>query len=193
MKQGVRSLFALLFGLVAAGAAHAHTGVHADGGFTTGLAHPFLGLDHLLAMVAVGIWAAQLGGRSLLALPAAFVIFMAAGAALGAAGVPLPHVEGMVAVSVLALGCVVGLSARLAWQWAIPLVAGFALFHGHAHGAEMPGFATPSLYFIGFALATGLLHAIGVAGAAALKRHPAVVRAGGAAIAFAGALLLLSV
>jgi urease accessory protein len=192
MIPGTRCLLGLLT-LIATGVAHAHTGVHADGGFTTGLAHPFLGLDHLLAMVAVGIWAAQVGGRFLPGLPAAFVTFMAVGAALGAAGVPLPHVEGMVALSVLALGCVVGLSARLAWHWAIPLVAGFALFHGHAHGAEMPGFATPWLYFIGFALATGSLHAFGAAGASTLKKHPGIIRAGGAAIAFAGTWLLLSV
>jgi urease accessory protein len=192
MNQGDRGLL-LLLGMIAGGVAHAHTGVHAGGGFASGLAHPFLGLDHLLAMVAVGIWAVQLGGRSLLGLPAAFVIFMAVGAALGAAGLPLPHVEGVVALSVLALGCVVGLSARLAWRWAIPLVAGFALFHGHAHGAEMPAFATPWQYFVGFALATAILHLLGVLSACVLKERPAIIQAGGTAIALAGTWLLLSV
>lgn len=184
-----------LFGFLAAAAsasAWAHVGVHADGGLSTGLAHPFLGLDHLLAMVAVGIWAVQIGGRCLLGLPAAFVTFMAAGAALGAAGVPLPQVEGMVALSVLALGCVVGLSARLAWYWAIPLVAAFALFHGHAHGTVMPDFAAPWQYFVGLAIATASLHALGVVAASALKKHPAVIQAGGVVIGLAGSLLVIS-
>lgn len=191
MNQGDRGLL-LLLGLIAGEIAHAHTGLHAGGGFANGLAHPFVGLDHLLAMVAVGIWAAQLGGRFLLGVPATFVMFMAVGAAVGAAGVPLPHVEGMVALSVLALGCVVGLSARLAWRWAILLVAGFALFHGHVHGAEIPAFATPWQYFVGFTLATAVLHFLGVLAATALKERPAIVRAGGAAIALAGTWLLLS-
>jgi urease accessory protein len=157
-----------------------------------GLAHPFLGLDHLLAMVAVGIWAVQTGGRSLLGLPAAFVTFMAVGAMLGAAGVSLPQVEGMIAFSVLALGCAVGLAARLAWYWAILLVAAFALFHGHAHGVDMPAFATPWRYFIGFAVATASLHALGVCVASALRKHPALVQAGGAAIGLAGGWLVAS-
>jgi urease accessory protein len=138
------------------------------------------------------VWAVQLGGRRVLVLPATFVGFMAAGAALGATGTPLPHVEGMVALSVLALGCVIGLSARLAWCWAVPLVAAFALFHGHAHGAEMPDFAAPWQYFIGFAIATALLHGTGVAAASALKERPYLVRACGAAIGLAGGWLIVS-
>ena len=172
--------------------AWAHVGVHADGAFGTGFVHPFLGLDHLLAMVAVGIWAVQIGGRSLVALPAAFVTFMAVGAALGAAGVHLPQVEGMVALSVLALGCAVGSSVRLAWYWAVPLVGAFALFHGHAHGTEMPEFSLPWQYFAGFALATVALHALGVAAGVLLKSRPAIVRAGGAAIGLAGGWLVVS-
>lgn len=184
---------AVVIGLLASSAASAHVGIHSAGGLASGFTHPFLGLDHLLAMVAVGVWAVQLGGRSVLALPATFVSFMAVGAALGATGTPLPHVEGMVAFSVLALGCAVGLSAaRLGWYWAIPLVAAFALFHGHAHGAEMPGFAAPWQYFTGFAIATALLHASGVAAASSLKARPDLVRAGGAAIGLAGCWLLIS-
>jgi urease accessory protein len=117
---------------------------------------------------------------------------MAVGAMLGVAGVPLPQVEGMVALSVLALGCAVGLAARLAWHWAIALVAMFALFHGHAHGVEMPAFAAPWQYFIGFAAATASLHALGVVAASTLKAHPALVRAGGAAIGLAGGWLVVS-
>jgi len=185
----------LLFGLLAAAvsaSAWAHVGVHADGGLSTGFAHPFFGLDHLLAMVAVGIWAVQIGGRSLVALPAAFVTFMAVGAALGAAGVVLPQVEGMVALSVLASGCAVGSSVRLAWYWAVALVAAFALFHGHAHGTEMPEFSLPWQYFAGFALATVALHALGVAAGVGLKSRPAILRAGGAAIGLAGGWLVVS-
>jgi len=185
-------IIAALAGLLASSAATAHVGIHSAGSFSAGFTHPFIGLDHLLAMVAVGVWAVQLGGRRVLGLPATFVGFMAVGAALGAAEMPLPHVEGMVALSVLALGCVIGLSARLAWYWAIPLVAAFALFHGHAHGAEMPDFAAPWQYFIGFALATALLHGSGVAAASALKARPYLVRAGGAAIGLAGCWLLIS-
>ena len=191
MAQGVRLFFGCL-GLLASGAACAHTGIHGDGGLITGFTHPFIGPDHLLAMVAVGLWAVQLGGRFLLALPATFVTFMAAGAALGAGGMSLPEVEGMVAFSVLALGIAVGLSARLAWYWAVPLVAAFALFHGHAHGAEMPDFAAPRQYFAGFLIATAALHAGGVAAGIGLKARPGILRLGGAAIGLAGAWLLLS-
>jgi urease accessory protein len=184
-----------LFGLLAAAAsasAWAHVGVHANGGFSTGFVHPFFGLDHLLAMVAVGIWAVQIGGRSLLALPVTFVTSMAVGAALGAAGVPLVQVEGVVALSVLALGCAVGSSVRLAWYWAVPLVAAFALFHGHAHGAEMPDLSSPWQYFAGFAIATAALHALGVAAGVLLKSRPGILRAAGTAIGLAGGWLVIS-
>jgi urease accessory protein len=171
----------------------AHVGAHPDGGLATGFAHPFIGLDHLLAMVAVGAWAVQLGGRQLLIVPAAFVAAMAAGALAGTYGVALPQVEGMVALSVLALGVLVALAVRARWHWAVPVVAVFALFHGHAHGAEMPDFSAPWQYFAGFTIATALLHAFGVAAGVALKTHPAVLRAGGAAIGLVGGWLLLSV
>src|SRR5262245_50266659 len=110
MQRAVQ-LFLGLAGLLASGAAMAHPG-HAGGGFASGYTHPFIGLDHLLAMVAVGIWAAQLGGRQMLVVPAAFVTVMTAGAALGAAGVALPHVEGMVALSVPVLGLAVAVALR---------------------------------------------------------------------------------
>jgi len=198
----------LLFGLLAAAvsaSAWAHVGVHADGGLSTGFAHPFFGLDHLLAMVAVGIWAVQIGGRSLVALPAAFVTFMAVGAALGAMGVPLPQVEGMVALSVLALGCAVGSAENMGsdsnfgparkQKWSLTpifLVATFALFHGHTHGTEMPDFSSPWQYFAGFALATAALHAFGMTAGALLKSRPAILRAGGAAIGLAGGWLVVT-
>lgn len=198
----MRSVIAGLLAATASASVWAHVGVHADGGFSTGLAHPFLGLDHLLAMVAVGIWAVQIGGRSLLILPATFVTFMAVGAALGTTGVVLPQVEGVVALSVLALGCAVGLSGKMGsdpifvpgrQKWGLTpifLVAAFALFHGHAHGAEMPDFSSPWQYFAGFAIATAALHAFGVAAGVMLKSHPAILRAGGAAIGLAGGWLI---
>lgn len=206
MTQGPRLLLGLL-ALAASSSVSAHTGAPAGGGALAGLAHPFLGLDHLLAMVAVGIWAVQIGGRSLLILPAAFVTFMAVGAALGTAGVYLPQVEGVVALSVLALGCAVGLSGKKVsdtifpgqWRkWCLTpffpffLVAAFALFHGHAHGTEMPDFSSPWQYFAGFAIATALLHAVGVAAGVVLKSRPAILRAGGAAIGLAGGWLIAS-
>ena len=192
MAQGVR-LFLGCLGVLASGAVSAHVGVHPDGGFATGFAHPFFGLDHLLAMVAVGVWAVQLGGRQLLMVPATFVLAMVAGALAGKYGIALPQVESMVALSVLALGVLVALAARAKWYWAVPVVAAFALFHGHAHGTEMPEFSAPWQYFAGFTLATAALHALGVGGGVALKTHPAILRAGGAAIGLVGGWLLLSV
>jgi urease accessory protein len=194
MRHSFRSIALLLAGALASGTAMAHVGVHSSsaGGLAAGFAHPFIGLDHLLAMVAVGLWAVQLGGRFLFAVPATFVSFMAAGAAMGAAGIFLPQVEGVIALSVLALGIVVGLSAQVAWHWAVPLVAAFAVFHGHAHGAEMPEFGAPWLYFAGFLLATSILHAGGITGGVALRTHPGMLRLGGAAIGLAGAWLVIS-
>jgi urease accessory protein len=191
MMQGMR-LFIGLSGLIASGAAYAHTGAHPEGGFATGLAHPFMGLDHLLAMVAVGIWAVQLGGRHLLILPATFVAAMAAGAVAGAYGIALPQVESMVALSVLALGMLVALAVKTRWHWPISLIALFAMFHGHAHGTEMPDFSLPWLYFAGFMIATAALHALGVAAGAALKTHPGILRTGGVAVGVAGSWLLVA-
>lgn len=191
MTQGVQ-IFLGFLALIVSGAAFAHVGVHPDGGLAAGLAHPFMGLDHLLAMVAVGIWAAQLGGRYRLILPAAFVATMAAGAVAGTHGIALPQVESMVALSVLVLGLLVALAVSAKWYWPVALVALFALFHGHAHGGEMPAFSSPWLYFAGFLAATAALHAIGVAAGVALQARPGILRAGGTAIGLAGSWLLLA-
>ena len=192
MVRASRIVF-LLIGAAASGAASAHVGAHPDGGLATGLAHPFMGLDHLLAMVAAGVWAVQLGGRRLMIVPATFVAAMGAGALAGLYGILMPRVDSMVALSVLALGALVALSVRAGWQWAVLVVAVFALFHGHAHGTEMPNFSAPWLYFAGFLSATAVLHAIGVAAGAALKAHPGILRAGGVAIGLTGSWLLLTV
>ena len=193
MVRKFRWIVGLLFGLAASGAAMAHVGVHSTGGFAAGLAHPFMGLDHLLAMVAVGVWAVQLGGRYLLILPSAFVAAMAAGAVAGTYAIALPQVEGMVALSVLVLGMLVALAVNAKWHWPVSLVALFALFHGHAHGTEMPDFSAPWLYFAGFLIATAVLHVIGVAAGSALRTHPAILKTGGVAVSLAGAWLLVAV
>lgn len=183
---------AALAGFVASGTVSAHTGIHSAGGLAAGFTHPFLGLDHLLAMVAVGIWAVQLGGRYLLGVPVLFVVFMAAGAVAGTIGAPMPYVESGDALSVLGLGLLVALAVRASWFWAIPLIAIFALFHGHAHGAEMPASVVEWQYFAGFLIATSLLLALGVGAGIALKNHGHILRIGGAVIGVLGAWLVLS-
>ncbi len=162
--------------------------------FTGGLSHPLNGLDHILAMVAVGLWAAQLGGRALWLVPASFVTLMSVGGVLGMAGLALPGVETGILVSVLALGLLIAAAARLPLAASMAVVGVFALFHGHAHGAEMPAAASSLAYGAGFILATALLHACGMAlGFLAQKRLPApVLRFAGAAIAVGGLCLWLS-
>lgn len=156
-----RSALAALALATASGAAFAHPG-HESASFFTGFAHPLGGLDHLLAMLAVGLYAAHQPGATRWMLPAGFVLAMLAGAGLGALGVALPAVEAGIAASVLVLGLLIALAARLPLAASLPLVAAFALFHGHAHHAEMGG-ASLVTYATGFALATALLHGAGYA------------------------------
>jgi urease accessory protein len=183
---------ALALGLAAAsGTAFAHPG-HESASFITGFAHPFGGLDHLLAMLAVGLYAARQSGTAWRALPAGFVLAMLAGAGLGAAGIALPAVETGIAASVLVLGLLIALAARLALGAALPLVAAFAVFHGHAHHAEMGG-ASLATYVAGFVLATALLHGIGYALARWMPQTAVwqrMQRMAGGAIAATGAVLL---
>jgi urease accessory protein len=173
----------------AAAPAEAHTLGAAGAGLGEGFTHPLLGLDHLLAMVGVGVWAAQLGASSRWMVPAAFVAVMALGGLAGASGLHLPMVELGIAGSVLVVGALIAFGARLGTVPAMALVAAFALLHGHAHGAEMPPVANAALYGLGFVAATALLHAAGFA-AAELARRPILLRLGGGAIAAAGVLLL---
>jgi urease accessory protein len=140
---------------------YAHTG-GTGGGFVSGFSHPIGGLDHVIAMVAVGLWGAQLGKPSLWLLPIAFPLLMACGAALGLIGYPLPFVEIGIAISAMVLGLMVLIEARPPVTVSILIVAFFAIFHGHAHGTELPEGQSGLLYSIGFVVATGLLHAIGV-------------------------------
>lgn len=168
--------------------AFAHTGVGATGGFAAGVAHPMLGLDHLLAMVAVGGWAALLGGRALWLVPAAFVAAMLAGGVLAISGVALPMVETMVALSVVVLGTLVAVNARMVTGVGMAIVAAFAVFHGHAHGSELPAGLSVLGYGAGFALSTALLHGAGIVGASLLGRlgSTRAVRYAGIVTAFAG-------
>jgi urease accessory protein len=181
-----------IFMLGASGAAFAHPG-HGVGGFTAGLAHPFSGLDHLLAMVAVGIWAVQGGGRRVWLLPAAFMSMMAAGAALAvqwaAPGMTASGVEAGIAASVLALGLLVSLSMRLPAGLSVGITAIFGFLHGYAHGLELPSSAHPARYALGFLLATALLHTSGVVMS---RRYAFLAKALGVGIAACGGYLLVA-
>jgi urease accessory protein len=174
-------------------AAFAHTGVSDASGFAHGFWHPFAGLDHALAMALVGVLAWQLGGRALWLVPSTFVLVVALGGALGAAGAALPLVEVGVALSVVVLGAAVALSVRAPVAVAAGLAGLFAVFHGHAHGAEMPGDAAGLAYGLGFVLATALLHlgGIGLGRLAGDGRHgSAAVRSAGGLAALAGLAIL---
>jgi urease accessory protein len=157
----------------------------------SGFLHPLSGLDHILAMVAVGLWAAQLGGRALYLVPTAFVSLMAFGGAMGMAGVPLPMVEAGILASILVLGLLIAAAVRLPVAAGMAIVGLFALFHGHAHGTELPAAATGMTYALGFILATVLLHVCGIGlGLLAQKKLPApAVRFAGVAIMIAGVCL----
>ncbi|MEM6440365.1 MAG: HupE/UreJ family protein [Pseudomonadota bacterium] len=169
---------------------HSHGG---PGGFLSGFLHPLAGWDHVLAMVAVGLWGAFLGAPAIWLLPVVFPLVMALGAALGILGVPLPAVEAGIAASAAVLGLMIVLKARLPLPAAAAIVGVFAIFHGHAHGTELPKAATPAAYAVGFVLATGLLHMLGIA-FGALARWPRgrlALQAGGGAISLAGLAFLL--
>src|SRR5262245_28593736 len=149
---------AMFTGLNAAG--HAERGEAA--GFLAGFAHPISGLDHVLAMVAVGLWGAQLGAPALWVLPVAFPLVMAFGGLLGLLGVPLPGIELGIATSAVLLGAAVLFELRPPLVLAALLVGFFAIFHGHAHGSELPAGQDALLYSVGFVVATGCLHALGI-------------------------------
>jgi urease accessory protein len=171
--------------------AQAHVGIGSTSGVIDGFAHPFSGWDHICAMVGVGLWAAQRGGRAVWLVPLAFVIVMMAGGLLGMAHVLVPFVEPGIIASVLILGLLVAMAARLPLAASACLVGVFALFHGHAHGAEMPTAAAGILYGLGFVISTILLHVCGIGlGLAANKAQaPWVSRYSGAAIIVCGLAL----
>jgi urease accessory protein len=172
----------------------AHTVVGTSDGFTSGFLHPITGLDHLVAMVAVGLWGAQLGNPAIWVLPIAFPLVMAIGGFLGVAGLDLPLTEPIVALSGIALGLLIALHVRLPLWVATILVGVFAIFHGYAHGRELPDAMNPAAYGVGFVTATGLLHLSGIV-IGLLVSWPVgatAVRACGAAIGCIGAYFLLA-
>lgn len=194
----MKRIATVVFSLALCGSALAHPGhgpdaVAAQAALAAGFAHPFSGLDHLLAMVAVGLWAAQQGGRALWAWPAAFVALMLAGGALGLAGFGLPAIEPVIGASIVVLGAFVALGARLPVVAGAALVGAFAVFHGNAHGLESPGYGAAA-YATGFMLATACLHAAGLlAGLAAARLGAAqALRIGGALGAATGAALVFA-
>jgi urease accessory protein len=171
--------------------ASAHVGDHSHASFVAGFWHPLSGLDHLLAMVAVGLWASQLGRPALWLLPLTFPAIMALGAAAGLGGAALPWVEIAIAGSVLTLGAAVALALRPSLAISIPLIALFALVHGYSHGAELPAGASALSYGAGFVAATLALHALGIAIGLAGQRVPLrfAARTAGGTIAVIGAVL----
>jgi urease accessory protein len=170
------------------GAGHAHTGAGAADGFAHGFMHPVGGLDHVLAMVLVGLLGASLGGRAIWALPAAFLAMMAGGGVLGLSGFALPMVEAGIAGSVIILGAALALKLNPGVLAAAAVCGFFAVFHGFAHGAEMPVDASGAAYGAGFLLATALLHAAGAAAGVAFSKlgGAPVARLAGAAASLAG-------
>ncbi len=192
------SVKALTLGIAAALApsvAWAHVGVGSTSGFAHGFWHPIGGIDHVLAMVAVGLFAANLGGRALWAVPLTFVSLMAVGGVLGIQHVSIPYAEVGIGLSVVILGLVVALRVQWPVAAAMALVGVFAIFHGHAHGQEMPMDASGAEYAAGFMIATALLHSVGIGLGIGIQRvgnaywHRAVQLSGGA-MALAGVALL---
>jgi len=172
-----------------------HDGEGMVGGLSSGFMHPLTGPDHLVAMFAVGLWGAFLGAPAIWLLPVVFPLVMAVGGVLGIMGVPIPAVETGIAASAVALGLMVAFAVRAKLPFAAVLVAFFAIFHGHAHGTELPDAANALPYSFGFVVATGLLHLAGI-GLGTLAERPAgqrIVRGLGAVIAMIGAGYLFGV
>jgi urease accessory protein len=182
----------LLLVLLVATPALAHIERGQAAGFLTGLSHPVSGLDHVLAMVAVGLWGAQLGAPAMWLLPVIFPMVMALGGVLGLLGIPLPFVEIAIALSAVLLGLMVMSEARPPVAVAAIMVGFFAVFHGHAHGTELPAGQSGLLYSMGFVAATGCLHGVGIA-IGLIHRWPAgkiALRIAGAGVALGGTFFL---
>ena len=172
--------------------AYSHEGAGLIGGFGSGFMHPVKGLDHVVAMIAVGLWGVFLGQPAIWLLPVVFPVVMALGGAAGVLGIPLPAVETGIAVSAIVLGLMVLFAVKPPIAIAAVIVAFFAIFHGHAHGTELPASSNALTYSLGFVIATGLLHLSGIA-FGELARWPAgkiAVRAGGGAISLVGVAFL---
>ena len=173
--------------LAAAFPAEAHVGIGITSSFAAGFGHPLSGLDHMAVMVAVGLWAALKGGRAIGAWPLAFIGVMLVGGAFGLLQMPVPFVEPGILASVVALGLLVALAVDLPVSAGVAIIGLFALFHGHAHGTEIPENAGGLQYMAGFAIATALLHGVGIAAALGLGlKFRGLVRMAGAACTAVG-------
>lgn len=182
----------LVFGTTSA---FAHSGAGYGGGFASGFMHPIVGWDHVAAMVAVGLWGAFLGAPSIWLLPVVFPLVMALGAVLGILGVPVPAVETGIALSAVVLGLMIALAVK-APIWISAVIVGlFAIFHGYAHGTELPGSANVFAYALGFVIATGLLHLVGIAFGYPVKWPTGrlAVRGAGGVISLAGIAFLVGI
>lgn len=191
MSLKLSRLLAAALAVASSSLAYAHPG-HADGALA-GFAHPLLGWDHLLAMLAVGVWASRQDGRAKWTIPASFMLIMLLAASAGMAGMALPAVESGIATSLLLLGLLLAFSVKLEPAAGTLLVALFAVFHGHAHGMEIPASATPWLHAGGFTLATGLLHGLGMWLGKSLRPDGWLLRAVGTGVAATGCWLLAAV
>jgi urease accessory protein len=193
ISRSLRGLLPLVAVLITSSPALAHSENGAAIDFAGGFTHPIFGPDHVIAMVAVGLWGAFLGAPAIWVLPVVFPLVMAAAGALGVFGVPLPGVEVGIALSAIALGGMVAFAAKPPLWIAAVLVGAFAVFHGHAHGAELPVGADAIAYSMGFVVATGMLHVSGIA-FGGLSHWPAgrvAVRAAGGVIALIGVAFLV--
>ncbi|MDC9835981.1 HupE/UreJ family protein [Rhizobium binxianense] len=195
MKSALKSVLLASAAVALPAVAYAHPAIGEAAGFSHGFAHPISGLDHVLAMGMVGVFAFQLGGRATWLLPMTFVLVMALGGVLGAAGIALPFVELGIALSVVVLGAIVALNVKAPLAAALGIVGLFAIFHGHAHGAEMPENAAGAAYAAGFMVATVLLHVTGLAlgyviGRVGERQGVFVARAAGGIAAISGVGIL---
>lgn len=187
----IAAIFALLFVMFIPEYSFAHSAEST--GFVSGFLHPILGLDHLVAMVAVGILGALIGGRAVWLLPVCFPLVMALGGVLGIKGVPLPYAETLIAASAVAFGILIVIFRKISVVPAALIVAFFAIFHGHAHGVELPEAMSPVEYCVGFIVGTGLLHTAGILISLLEKKShgPAILRGIGAVIGATGCYFLV--
>ncbi|MCV3206468.1 HupE/UreJ family protein [Mesorhizobium sp. YC-39] len=189
-----RTTLSAILLLAAAMPAYAHVGIGTTSSFTAGFFHPLSGLDHMAVMIAVGLWAAFKGGKAIWAWPLAFVGVMLVGGALGMAHVPVPFVEPGILASVVALGLLVAMAVDLPVSAGVAIIGLFALFHGYAHGTEVPENAGGLEYMAGFAVATAALHAVGIAAGLGLGlRFRGLARVAGGACAAVGVGLVFGV
>lgn len=194
MQRQHRQLLLAIIAFIALASpiAQAHVQGDSASGFTTGLGHPWSGLDHILVMIAVGVWGAQLGRPAVWLLPVAFPMMMAVGGFIGLLGLPFPSVEVGISLSAIVLGFMILTEARASMKLIVSLVGFFALFHGYAHGTELPEGQNGLLYSIGFVVGTGLLHCVGI-GLGLLHRFKSgqlILRGAGSVIMMMGGVFL---